>query len=122
MHAVDAVAAKSACCISDLQQETACADRVPQRHMHTQDCLKGQQMFDTTGAPASTPLCLLRRDGCCTCKLRKVVPSLTSRNTHLPPPASRPVFTHPPIVSVCPTCIVICGEVRHCLRDMLDEA
>ena len=101
---------------------TACADTVQQRPVHPEECLKGRQQFPSAGTPMSTPLCLLRRDGCCTCKLRKVVPSLTSRNTHLPPPASRPVFTHPPIVSVCPTCIVICGEVRHCLRDMLDEA
>jgi len=32
-----------------------------------------------------------------TCRLVKQEPSLTSRNANAPPPASRPVLTHPPI-------------------------
>ena len=46
----------------------------------------------------------VNRMGFCTCMLLKQDPSLTSKKTHSPPPAPRPVFTQPPILSVCPTC------------------
>lgn len=36
--------------------------------------------------------------------LSKHVPSLTSKKTHSPPPAPRPVLTQPPTLMVCPTC------------------
>lgn len=39
-----------------------------------------------------------------TCMLWKQEPSLTSRKTHSPPPAPRPVLTQPPTLRVCPTC------------------
>ena len=43
----------------------------------------------------------------CTCRLLKVEPSLTSRKQNSPPPASRPVFTHPPTRSLWPTCVTV---------------
>lgn len=63
---------------------------------------KGFKFADTTDLKSERQVdrCCLREDCGVTCRLWKLVPSLTSRKIHLPPPASLPVFTQPPMVRV----------------------
>ena len=63
---------------------------------------KGFKFADTIDLKSERQVsrCRLKEDCGVTCRLWKLVPSLTSRKIHLPPPASLPVFTQPPIVRV----------------------